>query len=378
MPGEAPPVPSVSASVTPGAAWSTMAAVRRAALAVLVLSACGAPPVFPGRLADVRFVAGVDRAPPELPPGWVWPFSEAAVARGLPRLTVYRPVHVPSAHGHCDPVEVAPSVWVTPSCGRLSRDAFGEKQAGVDPPRGRVPPEFDLRAAGLDGPMKDQQAAPVSWAFAFSTVMEIALARAGRSAVVSPLHLVAHDAWNAVTREGRSPVAAPEWAWPYDPHRACSFAPTGMTLGFGCEMAYGILRGDGATSGALVAERESADRAGVHRIAAIHPVAHDPDAIAVAIAQGKGVYAAFAINMTAWSERSLAPGALIRDWVPDVSGDHAVVLVGFAERGGKRWFHVHNSWGPGWADGGYAWVSATMVERHLSDAWTIRLGGVAQ
>ncbi|MEM9223857.1 MAG: DUF4384 domain-containing protein [Pseudomonadota bacterium] len=52
-------------------------------------------------------------------------------------------------------------------------------------------------------------------------------------------------------------------------------------------------------------------------------------------------------------------------------GGHALVAVGYDER--RRAFLVQNSWGPGWADGGFGWVSFDAMRADLTDASVMRV-----
>ena len=61
------------------------------------------------------------------------------------------------------------------------------------------------------------------------------------------------------------------------------------------------------------------------------------------------------------------------DWEPDGEGGHAVTIVAYTTKDGRRWFLLHNSWGPSWGEDGYAWISAEMVRARLVDAWTVIL-----
>lgn len=42
---------------------------------------------------------------------------------------------------------------------------------------------------------------------------------------------------------------------------------------------------------------------------------------------------------------------------------HAVLAVGLADHQAKRVVRVRNSWGPGWADGGYAWLTEEYIDK---------------
>lgn len=46
---------------------------------------------------------------------------------------------------------------------------------------------------------------------------------------------------------------------------------------------------------------------------------------------------------------------------------HAMVFVGYDDR--RRAFRVLNSWGPGWADGGYGWIGYDAVRHDMTDAF---------
>ncbi len=348
---------------------------------------------------NVTFVTG-GAAPalgslPPLPPGWAWPFNPAVTARQAP--TVYRPINVASLRaaraqtppGACAPFEVAPSVWVTPLCtalgigrsvrGRSLQTAPGAAPSGVRVrSRGELPQGIDLRTLGLEGPVKDQQSAPVCWSFAFSSIMENALRRAGRSEVVAPLHLVSHDEWREVTRTGAGHGTTLEPTWPYDPHKACAL-DQGTHDSKSCETAYGIQRGSWQSDPIVVGELGRADASSAFKISAIAPLQDspgNPDEVASVLATGQAVYAELDINMSAWSVWRQGPGATIADWQPDGVGGHAVTLSGYFTANGARSFLLHNSWGASWGDGGYAWISEQMLRDRLRDAWTITLTDV--
>lgn len=53
----------------------------------------------------------------------------------------------------------------------------------------------------------------------------------------------------------------------------------------------------------------------------------------------------------------------------DAQGGHAVCLVGYDDQ--RQAFRLLNSWGSGWADGGYAWVSYDLFDspRNPTEAW---------
>ncbi|MEO1103094.1 MAG: C1 family peptidase, partial [Pseudomonadota bacterium] len=52
-------------------------------------------------------------------------------------------------------------------------------------------------------------------------------------------------------------------------------------------------------------------------------------------------------------------------------GGHAMVAVGYDER--RRALLVQNSWGPGWADGGFGWIGYDALFKDLTDASVMRV-----
>jgi C1A family cysteine protease len=318
-----------------------------------------------------------------LPAGWAWPVNPQAIALGLSQ-EVYRPVNVQAlqslaGRGPCAPVEVAPSVWITPFCGKLPSLSFSPKASS--PPAAAaantpIASGVDLRALGLDGPVKDQQQAGVCWSFAISTLMDNALRRAGRSDVMAPLHIIADDEFQLLFDKGSGKPLVLESAWAYDPHKACKLDENSGDRSY-CQQAYNIQSGSWKSDPTLVVERTRAESSGVYRIMTFHPLSHSPakpDEIARVLATGQAVYVGFDIDTKSWSSARQGAGAVLPDWTPDGSGGHAVALVGYRTAGNARQFLVHNSWGKGWGDGGYAWVSETMVRDRIHEAFTVTVG----
>jgi hypothetical protein len=120
---------------------------------------------------------------------------------------------------------------------------------------------------------------------------------------------------------------------------------------------------------------------GPHQTNAMSPVSHadDPqfmemDALANALRQGDDVWIAAAAG------DALEDSRLLRnyDGLPAVVGDftggtpgHAMVLAGYTDRPGGRYFLLHNSWGVDWGDRGYAWVHQETLRRNIWMAYTV-------
>ena len=320
-----------------------------------------------------------------LPSGWVWPVNAQTMKRGLTPGTTYRPVNVAALRatagsGPCAPFEVAPSIWITPFCGTLPKISLSPR-VGPRPLAAATPTAtastVDLRALGLDGPVKDQQQAGVCWSFAISTLMDNALLRAGRRDVMAPLHIVADDELQLLFQNGAGRPLVQETAWPYDPHKACELDDNSIDKPY-CREAYNIDAGSWNRDPELVAERSRAEGSGVYRILGAQPLSHNPgnpDEIARVLSTGQAVYVGFDIDVHLWSAENHQADAVIPDWQADAqSGGHAVTLVGYRTVQSGRQFLVHNSWGTGWGDGGYAWVSERMVHDRLNDAFALTVG----
>ena len=330
-----------------------------------------APPGYPTTAAFVPNPGPTITPPPPigspLPSGWAWPFNPDALAQGLSN-EVYRPVNVQALQslagkGPCSPVEVAPSVWITPFCGKLPSLALSPKAgtpAAATAPAA-VASSVDFRALGIDGPVKDQQQAGVCWSFAISTLMDNALRRSGRQDVLAPLHIVADDEFSLLYTKGAGRPLVLEPSWAYDPHKACKLDDNTGDTAY-CQQAYNVQVGSWKSDPVLSAERAKAESSGVYRIMTFHafksPI--DPDEIARVLGTGQAIYAGFDIDTKSWSSANKRNGGVLADWQPDGSGGHAVALVGYRPGTGGRQFLVHNSWGKGWGDGGYGWVSETM------------------
>jgi C1A family cysteine protease len=74
--------------------------------------------------------------------------------------------------------------------------------------------------------------------------------------------------------------------------------------------------------------------------------------------------------------RHFAPvGAVGAKYIPDYkeeAGGHALSLAGYAiGEKGDNYYLVHNSWGPTWGDGGYAWIHEATLAKHMMNGFGI-------
>jgi C1A family cysteine protease len=266
-------------------------------------------------------------------------------------------------------------VWFAPDCGiadkmrmALSPAVSQKNLAGSTT---ALPPMVDLRAKGLDGPIKYQQMVGVCWSFAISTVMDNAVRRAGRQDVVAPMHVLASGMWNELWQKGKSDRKITlEPAWPYDPVKACKLNESQSEVW--CEQAYHVQHGSWRSDPSLVAEVDQANKTGIFNVTKVEQLsAGDADQLAAVLAQDQAVYVSFQYNQNAWGSIGNS-SAEIPDYAQE-EGGHAVAIVGYRYVGQVRQFLIHNSWSSDWRDHGYAWISDAMVRAHAKDAFTLEV-----
>lgn len=310
-----------------------------------------------------------------LPQGWMWPPSAGLVATRSFLPGVVRPIDAarlrsarPSAG--CRPMEVTPGFFVLPECGFLPQMKVANSMSTRSRFQGTIPAAVDLRAMGLDGPVKDQQQVGVCWSFAISTLMDNGIRRAAKGDVVAPLHVLSADTFSVLFQKGKSdrPYSL-EPTWPYDPVKACKLNEAQSEVW--CEDAYHVRHGSWRSDPALVGEVERANATGVYRITKMETLDDpaNPEEYAQIVAKGQAIYAAFEIDGTEWNR---ARGGIIGEYPTGTRGRHAVTVVGYRVGRGRELL-IHNSWGASWGEGGYAWLSEATVRAHGKDAFTIEV-----
>lgn len=277
----------------------------------------------------------------------------------------------------CAPKEVAPGVFVTFDCG-----AHADVRKAIAPSfkrsfvSGPLPPFVDHRMTGLEGPVKNQGAVGTCTAVSLSSAMDHAIRKMGRGDVVSALHVWSKYAVSSMGVAGDQTEGeriALEPSWPYDPAKACKMLRQPFDS---CASAYKVTPASGDLDMGLRAERKAADGAGRYTIAAIEQLRSKPadlDEMSAVLAGGDAIWASFSVDSDAWTTRAMLPGAVLPEYEQRDSAGHAVVLAGYRVVGAGKQFLIHNSWGPKWGEGGYAWISGTMVSKHLRAAYKVRV-----
>lgn len=304
---------------------------------------------------------------PNIPPGVLNQWMQNATQGSHQN---QNPIPMPTAPSSaCPPVEIAPGVTIPVCANSLPKPPPGViiPEAILTMPQ-FIAPSVDLRGQGLDGPVKNQQQTGVCYAFALSSALESSMRRQGRQDVLSPLHVVAADAWENLWSSRQTEAIGPESSWPYDPIKACKLEKGPDE----CEHAYGVRTGTWRSDPNLVNERERQRSFGVALSGKATAIRRDPiQGITTALAQSRMVLATINIDSRAWGFRGINNGVLADYEVGD-RGGHAVTLVGYRPAAGNtKQFLIHNSWGKSWGVDGYAWMNEQSLRRHLTDAWLV-------
>jgi hypothetical protein len=283
----------------------------------------------------------------------------------------------------CGPREVAGGHWIHLDCNvhapLTQAKAFSPRKvklllAGalkLDDPvgGGALPDGIDHRNDGTEGPVKDQGQVGACTAFSLSSAMDNAIRRQNKSDTTSSLHLWSHYGYSAMRNAGdgnvKKPIATWE-TWPYDERVACELDQSGDD---DCgPYSPPIVPGSSKGDAQVQAKIKAADAAGAWQVTEYDSIANDPDTIASVLATGADVWFSMDIG-----ESWMSPnGDTVADWNQfSIDGGHAILFAGYRHKNGQRQFLVHNSWGKGWGDGGYAYISENMVRQYIKNAYKV-------
>ena len=332
-----------------------------------------APALIAAAVLATLACSRTDSRPPAAPPN-AWAPAPAGQPATMPAQANAQSFQSPPS---CGQKEVAPGVFVTFDCGPHAdvRKAIAPtfKRSFVSGP---LPPFVDHRMTGLEGPVKNQGAVGTCTAVSLSSAMDHAIRKMGRGDVVSALHIWSKYAVSSMGVAGDQSEGeriALEPAWPYDPAKACKLLRQPFDS---CAKAYKVTPATGDLDPQLRAERKTADGSGRYTISAIEQLRSKPadlDEMSAVLAGGDAVWASFSVDSDAWTNQAMLAGAVLPEYEQRDAAGHAVVLAGYRVTPSGKQFLIHNSWGPKWGEGGYAWISGNMVAKHLRAAYKVRI-----
>lgn len=235
-------------------------------------------------------------------------------------------------------------------------------EAALPGSRVGLPSVVDHRADGTEGVIRNQTTAPSCTALAAAAAIDHAVARwLGKASHVSAMQIwsryrTPYEA-KTVSENLEQPIAAEE-DWPFDAKMAVLMMPCDENKKPGtCGVAPDAKKVD------LTARRPVAIFTRAQRLAQT-----DTGALEQRLASGQDII------VTIDLPESFTPvGKANARYIPhyvDAAKDsgHALLVAGYAAVKGGAYFLLHNSWGPNWGDGGYAWIHESTLKAHLDEA----------
>jgi hypothetical protein len=329
-----------------------------------------APQAAPPRPLRVLHLSGRIVHPPPLPNLGVAHLNLAALRLML------KPMR------RCGPRESTPGHWIHIDCTQYTAVKSAKPFSGrklqlmlrgglkLDTAvQAKIPDGVDHRNDGTEGPIKDQGQVGACTSFSLSTAMDNAIRRLNKADTVSSLHIWSHYGYPDLQTAGDSNLNKPiaTWdTWPYDERVACELDRSGD--GDCGPYTPPVVPGAASVDPIVQTRIHDSDSKGHWIVTEIDTVPNDPETMASVLATGADVWLSMNIGDT-WMSPS---GDTIGDWTQaQVEGGHAIVLAGYRGTAGRRQFLVHNSWGNGWADGGYGWISENAVRTYTKHAYKI-------
>ncbi len=243
--------------------------------------------------------------------------------------------------------------------------------AGLPRAKG-LSPTVDLRATqgGLPdttshrarfGIVRDQASAPACVAFAGTAAIEGAIAREIKERVsLSEMHFLSHfrstiyeDAIAALPLGAARDKDALGRGFVYDPI-----------------VANGWITGSAEPAALTVQELDTQIPYVVSSVRVLEP-GSDGKISAQKLAEGIADGDDFLVGLMMsdnWYARNLLSGSVVEDYETGRNFGHAVLFIGYKIFQGRKYFEVRNSWGTGWGQSGYGFISYETAEANIQTA----------
>jgi hypothetical protein len=322
-------------------------------------------PAHPGHVdqrdATGSFVAA--RPPP--------PVAAAAAIQGatFDKAPAAVKVAVPKAgNGHCGEIDIGGGKKIYLDC--MSDDYAKVKSAatplvshdeltGGAAPR-KLPPLVDHRKNGTEGPVLDQGQTLACTSFSLVAAVNHSISRyLGHPGNLSPMHSWARYHTPKMTIADEVNVG----------HGLVDLT----ALPFDEKLANAWQQGKSPVDPSILAKADAKSSVKITNITHV-PTVGD---IKSALAAGQDVWFALRAAHTLSKTAKNPHGAAI---VPDFdyktmpASDqmgHAILLSGYQDSPHGTYYLIHNSWGPSWGEGGYAWIHEATLARNISDAYVV-------
>ena len=224
-----------------------------------------------------------------------------------------------------------------------------------------LPAVVDHRLDGTEGPVRDQSSAPACTAFATASAIDHALARwGGGNPAVSVMQIWSRYHSPEVETSLASNVGqslGPEQQWPFRAAEAITWVPCS-------EFARPPRAGCGHPVDATHERAVVATPVGEFTEVEYLGTSADTPMLQAKLAAGQDVMVTMELP-SAFVPRGRAGARYVPDYTRSAGADsgHALVVAGYAHFSHGTYFLLHNSWGTGWGDGGYAWMHETTLRR---------------
>jgi len=278
-------------------------------------------------------------------------------------------VRLGAVAGNCKGVWNGTDV-VARSCAKAA--LFGSNQEGATPLikhstlRGGpkvapvLPAVIDHRLDGTEGPIRNQTTVPACTAFAEAAAIDHAIARWS----TKPPHVSVMEIWsryhtsieqNAINANVAQAFGAEE-DWPFAVAEATSWLPCDQVENskkYGCGQPVDAVHAKRADSHVVA-----------HFTRVIFLKEPDANALRTMVAAGQDVIVTMTIP-DSFVAKGKAGGRYIPHYetVQNQDVGHAMVVAGYATLPHGTYFLLHNSWGTGWGDAGYAWIHEATIAK---------------
>lgn len=337
----------------------------------------GPAPAAPKELAAAKTAPKPKPAPPvpPLPNLPVLDQQEKAPAAPPNFRSAFSITVSPPSSGECGGVVWNGTEAVALPCARngmlFGREAKGARALVsarlLDADRTTLPAIVNHSFLGIEGAVRDQRSAPACTAFALASAVDQAVARwSGKPSSVSVMEIWSryHQPFaQKAVGENLAKTVGAETTWPFEEKTAKGWLACPAN-------AKPPKEGCG-----LPPDAKKLAKLGAEPIATFTDITYledpDTDLIRGHLAIGEDVIVTLELPEVFVPKGSAGARYLPHWQTPKVEGGHALLVAGYVNLPKATYFLLHNSWGKAWGDGGYAWIHATTLEKHMREALVI-------